>query len=70
MDVHVIIDSIANIMSHEDKDLCKYGHLAITILYETSYIIIQDKLNAARLPFFEYMAGKIILLFIVVKRLF
>lgn len=59
MDVHVIIDSIANIMSHEDKDLCKYGHLAITILYETSYIIIQDKLNAARLPFFEYMAEKL-----------
>ena len=58
MDVHTIIDSIADIMSHEDKELCKYGHMAITVLYETVSIVMQDQLKAARLPFFEYMAGK------------
>ena len=57
MDVHIIIDSIADILSHEDKELCKYGHLAITILYETVSIVIKDKVKAAKLPFFEYMAG-------------
>ena len=58
MDVHTIIDSIADIMSHEDKDLCKYGNLAITVLFETTSIVMQDKLKAAQLPFFEYLAGK------------
>jgi len=59
MDVHIVIDSIAEIMSHEDKELCKYGHMAITVLYETVCLIMKDKLKAARLPFFEYMAEKL-----------
>lgn len=57
LDVHIVIESIVDIMSHEDKDLCKYGHLAITILFETVSLALHDQLKAARLPFFEYMAG-------------
>lgn len=45
MDVHIIIDSIADIMSHEDKDLCKTGELAIQIIFETIAIVLQDKLK-------------------------
>ena len=45
MDVHIIIDSIADVMSHEDKDLCKIGELAISILYETMSVIMEDKLK-------------------------
>lgn len=65
MDAHIIIDSIADILSHEDKDLCKYGHLAITLLYETVSIVTKDKIKAAKLPFFEYMAGMFFYLFLV-----
>lgn len=61
IDVHVIIDSIADVMCHEDKDLCKYGHLAMKVLYETGCLVLQDQLKAIRLPFFEYMAGKEVL---------
>ncbi|XP_065666832.1 transformation/transcription domain-associated protein isoform X3 [Hydra vulgaris] len=59
MDVHTIVDSIADIVSHEDKDLTKYGNLAITVLFETASIVMQDKLKAAQLPFFEYLAEKL-----------
>ena len=52
-----MVDSIADIMSHEDKDLCKYGHLAITVLFETTSLVLQSQMDAARLPFFEYLAG-------------
>ena len=45
MDVHIIIDSIADVMSHEDKDLCKTGELAIKILYETITIVVDDRLK-------------------------
>ena len=58
LDVHVVVDSIADIMSHEDKDFCKYGHLAITILFETASLALRSQIDAARLPFFEYLAGK------------
>ena len=58
LDVHVVVDSIADIMSHEDKDFCKYGHLAITILFETASLALRNQMDAARLPFFEYLAGK------------
>eukprot|EP00794_Sanderia_malayensis_P003406 gene3406-3896_t len=59
MDVHTIIDSVADIMSHEDKDLCKIGEIAIQVLYETICIVIGDKLKATQLPFFEYMVEKL-----------
>lgn len=63
IDVHVVIDSIADVMCHEDKDLCKYGHLAMDVLYETVCLVLQDELKAVRLPFFEYMAGKELLFY-------
>jgi len=62
LDVHIIVDSIADIMSHEDKDLCKYGHLAITVLFETASLALRNQMEAARLPFFEYLAGKILII--------
>ena len=43
--MHIIIDSIADIMSHEDKDLGKIGELAIQILFETISIVLRDKLK-------------------------
>ena len=60
MDVHTIIDAICDILSYEDKELCKYGHLGITVLYETACLVMKDNINAARLPFFEYMAEKVL----------
>lgn len=60
----MVVDSIADIMSHEDKDFCKYGHLAITILFETASLALRSQMDAARLPFFEYLAGKGILNFL------
>ena len=43
--MHTIIDSIADIMTHEDKDLSKTGELALQILFETISIVLGSRLK-------------------------
>lgn len=45
MDVHTIIDSISDIMTHEDKDIAKTGELAMQILFETAAIVLGNRLK-------------------------
>lgn len=43
MDPQVLIDALAVIMGHEEKELCKPGHLALVLLHETAATILGSK---------------------------
>ena len=43
MDPFVLIDALAAIMGHEEKELCKPGHLALVIILETAISIRTTK---------------------------
>jgi transformation/transcription domain-associated protein len=49
MDPLVLIDSLAVIMGHEEKELCKPGHLALVLILETAINILGSKQKASRL---------------------
>ena len=40
MDPHVLIDALAVIMGHEEKELCKPGHLALVLIKDTADTIL------------------------------
>ncbi len=56
MDPLVLIDSLAVIMGHEEKELCKPGHLAMVLILDTATNILGSKERACRLPIMEYLA--------------
>ena len=56
MDPLVLIDSLAVIMGHEEKELCKPGHLAMVLILDTATNILGSKERACRLPLMEYLA--------------
>ncbi|PSN44253.1 Transcription-associated protein 1 [Blattella germanica] len=58
MDPLVLIDSLAVIMAHEEKELCKPGHLALVLILETAIKILGSKQKACQLPFMEYLAER------------
>ncbi len=58
MDPLVLIDSLAVIMGHEEKELCKPGHLAMVLLLDTATNIMGTKERACRLPLMEYLAER------------
>lgn len=58
MDPLVLIDALAVIMGHEDKDLCKPGCLALSLILRTATNILGCKDRACRLPLFEYLAER------------
>ena len=43
MDPQVLIDALAVIMGHEEKELCKPGHLALVLIHETASTILGSK---------------------------
>lgn len=43
LDPHVLIDALAVIMGHEEKELCKPGHLALVLIHETAATILGSK---------------------------
>ncbi len=43
MDPQVLIDALAVIMGHEEKELCKAGHLALVLIHETASTILGSK---------------------------
>jgi len=47
MDPLVLIDSLAVIMGHEEKELCKPGHLALVLILETAINILGSKQKAS-----------------------
>ena len=58
MDPLVLIDALAVIMGHEEKELCKPGHLAMVIILDTATNILGSKERACRLPLMEYLADQ------------
>jgi transformation/transcription domain-associated protein len=58
MDPLVLIDAMAVIMGHEEKELCKPGHLAMVLILDTATNILGSKERACRLPIMEILAEK------------
>lgn len=53
-----LIDALAVIMGHEEKELCKPGHLAMVLILETATNIMGNKERACRLPMMQYLAER------------
>lgn len=58
LDPLVLIDALAVIMGHEEKELCKPGHLAMVLILETATNIMGNKERACRLPIMQYLAER------------
>ncbi|XP_064648217.1 transformation/transcription domain-associated protein-like isoform X2 [Lineus longissimus] len=58
MDPQILIDALAVIMGHEEKELCKPGNLAMVLILHTAQTVLGSKEKACRLPLFEYLAEK------------
>ncbi|KAI8515281.1 hypothetical protein Bbelb_060940, partial [Branchiostoma belcheri] len=52
MDPLVIVDAVAVCMSHEEKELCKIGEIALAIIIEVTA-------TACQLPLFEYIVERL-----------
>ncbi|XP_053373271.1 transformation/transcription domain-associated protein-like isoform X1 [Mercenaria mercenaria] len=58
MDTQILIDALAVIMGHEEKELCKPGNLALVLILDTATTILGSKEKACQLPLFEYLVEK------------
>ncbi|XP_076468689.1 transformation/transcription domain-associated protein-like isoform X2 [Babylonia areolata] len=58
MDTQILVDALAVIMGHEEKELCKPGSLALMIMVDTASTILGSKERACQLPLFEYLVDK------------
>lgn len=58
LDPLVLVDALAVIMGHEEKELCKPGHLAMVLILETATNIMGNKERACRLPMMQYLAER------------
>lgn len=43
MDTQILVDALAVIMGHEEKELCKRGSLALAIMLDTATVILGSK---------------------------
>ena len=55
MDGLVLVDALASIMGHEEKELCKPGHLAMVLVLDTATNIMGSRERACRLKAGGYM---------------
>ncbi|GBP38089.1 hypothetical protein EVAR_95217_1 [Eumeta japonica] len=58
LDALILVDAIAMVMGHEEKELCKPGHLALVLMIETAATVLGGKERACRLPLMEYLAER------------
>ena len=58
MDGLVLVDALASIMGHEEKELCKPGHLAMVLVLDTATMITGSRDRACRLPLMDYLAER------------
>ncbi|CAF4870377.1 unnamed protein product [Pieris macdunnoughi] len=58
LDALVLVDAIAVVMGHEEKELCKPGHLALVLMIETAATVLGSKERACKLPLMEYLAER------------
>jgi len=55
MDPFVIVDALAVVIGHDDKDLCKSGYYVIVLMIETATILLGSKERACELPLINYL---------------
>lgn len=58
LDPLVLVDALAVIMGHEEKELCKPGNLAMVLILDTATYIMGNKERACRLPMMQYLAER------------
>lgn len=58
----VLIDALASIMSHEEKDLHRIAYLVLMLILDTATKILGSKERACRLPIIEYAADRMCML--------
>lgn len=58
MDPQVLIDALAVIMGHEEKELCKPGNLALMLILDVATTFLGSREKASQLPLFEYLVEK------------
>lgn len=58
----VLIDALASIMSHEEKDLHRMAYLVLMLILDTATKILGSKERACRLPIIEYVADRMCML--------
>ncbi|KAK9874414.1 hypothetical protein WA026_002761 [Henosepilachna vigintioctopunctata] len=58
LDPLVLVDALAVIMGHEEKELCKPGHVGMVLIVDTASTLLGSKEMACKLPLIEYMAEK------------
>jgi len=58
MDPLVLVDALATIMGHEEKELCKLGHLALFFMLKTASIVLGSEERACKLPIIEYLSER------------
>lgn len=58
LDPLVLIDALAAIMGHEEKELCKPGLIVLAFILSTATNIMGSTERACRLPIMQYMAER------------
>lgn len=58
LDPLILIDALAVIMGHEEKELVKPGHLAMVLILETATNVMGNKERACRLQMMQYLAER------------
>ncbi|XP_060534319.1 transcription-associated protein 1 [Cylas formicarius] len=58
LDPLVLVDALAVIMGHEERELCKPGHLGLMLIVDTASTLLGSKEIACRLPLIEYLSEK------------
>lgn len=58
LDPLVLIDALAAIMGHEEKELCKAANFAMVLILKTATDVMGTKERACRLPIMQYLAEK------------
>ena len=43
MDPQVLINALSTVMGHEEKELCRFGHLAMGLILDTSIAVMGSK---------------------------
>jgi transformation/transcription domain-associated protein len=56
MDPFVLVDALAAIMGHEEKELVKPGNVAMALIVETATTVLGTKERASKLPLMQYLA--------------
>uniref|UniRef100_A0A6A7FXF6 Transformation/transcription domain-associated protein-like n=6 Tax=Hirondellea gigas TaxID=1518452 RepID=A0A6A7FXF6_9CRUS len=58
MDPMVLVDALAVVMGHEEKELCKPGHFTLVLIISSAADILGSRERASQLPLMEYISVK------------